>query len=134
MTKRGDSKLQGTGLFATREIRKGQYFIEYTGERIENQEFKKRVIEYSKGKDLNYIIEIKRDDHDKRPKIFIDAQRYGNDARFANHSCSPNSIYATIVDHEGLLRIFLMAKLDIHPGEEITINYGDEYKEHKYDI
>ena len=42
----------------------------------------------------------------------------GNDARFINHSCTPNC-YAQIVD--GV--IWIRASKTIEPGDELTYNY-----------
>ena len=56
----------------------------------------------------------------------IDGSCHTNKARYINHSCKPNA-QAYIVDRE----VFIHAKRRIAPGEEITIDYGEDYwKEH----
>ena len=127
-----DSGIEGSGCFATREIRKGVYFIEYTGERITPTEYKIRVQKYIEQGVINYIIQAKSPEHDKRKVMgYIDATNRGNDSRFANHSCRPNSRYQSIVDEHGIQRILLMAFTDIHDGDEILIDYSKSYREHK---
>src|SRR5690606_42149415 len=49
----------------------------------------------------------------------IDGGRYGNDARWINHSCDPN---CEAVEEDG--RIFIETIRDIEPGEELTYDYS----------
>ena len=74
----------GKGLFATADIEEKEFITEYTGEvfHINSKILKKRESVYSKSTstytyqlDQNYI---------------IDAQQYGNWARFINHSHDSN--------------------------------------------
>ncbi|KAL3106560.1 hypothetical protein niasHT_016682 [Heterodera trifolii] len=59
-------------------------------------------------------------------KFVVDAVSYGNEARFINHSCSPNlvvrAVFADRFD-ESYHRIAFFAKRDIKTGEELTIDY-----------
>lgn len=52
----------------------------------------------------------------------IDGEEESNIARYINHACTPNA-EAEIHDD----RILISATRDILPGEEITIDYGEEY-------
>lgn len=60
----------------------------------------------------------------------IDASNYGNLARFINHCCDPNctaeSKYLKNNKH-----IFLYAKKEINPGDEITYDYNFESEDQK---
>ena len=49
----------------------------------------------------------------------IDAGVRGNAARWINHSCSPHCV--TSEDDDG--RVFIEAKREILPGEELTYDY-----------
>src|SRR5262249_53740453 len=48
----------------------------------------------------------------------IDGGRHGNDARFINHSCSPN---CEATEENG--RIFIRSLRTIHEGEELSYDY-----------
>ena len=54
--------------------------------------------------------------------FYIDAEKYGNDTRYINNSCNPNSKYEewTVNGHQ---EIRLITHAWINPGEEVTINY-----------
>src|SRR5262249_60635006 len=105
------SSIHGQGVFALRPIRKGTRLIEYVGERITPE-----------AADLRY-----NDDEMDIPHTFlftvdkhtvIDAAVGGNEARFINHSCSPNCEPA---DDGG--RIFIEAIRNIKPRHEPTSHY-----------
>ncbi len=49
----------------------------------------------------------------------IDASINGNELRYINHSCGPNTYMRTIGYH-----VEFYALRDIQPGEELTCNYG----------
>lgn len=55
----------------------------------------------------------------------VDGDSHGNDARYINHSCQPNS--ASDIQHfddPSQDRIWICALRDISVGEEITYNYS----------
>ena len=56
--------------------------------------------------------------------LTIDGSGSENLARYINHACEPNS---RAVLEEG--RVFIYASREIKRGEEITMDYGDEYFE-----
>ncbi|RME29989.1 SET domain-containing protein [Candidatus Parcubacteria bacterium] len=97
----------GLGLYAAVPFSRGEMVIEYTGERITNEEADRRG-----GK---YLFEIDN-------RWTIDGKDRGNLARYINHSCRPNC-EADVVDD----RICIFALRDIEPGEELTYDYGEEY-------
>lgn len=100
----------GLGLFASHEIKKGETIIEYVGN-ILNKE------EADKVRANRYLFEVNRNKT-------IDGSPRWNTARYVNHACDPN---AEAENKKG--RIFYAAKRKIMPGEEITIDYGEEYFE-----
>lgn len=97
----------GDGLFALVPIRKGDLILEYTGERLPTAIADER--------DSRYLFEIDED-------WTIDGSATENTARYINHSCDPNT-EAEIRDG----RIMIDCIRDIAPGEEVTIDYDQEY-------
>jgi uncharacterized protein len=101
--------LAGLGLFATEEIPRFAFVIEYFGKFLSGDE-----AEYQGGK---YLFEINKN-------LVVNGTTRKNIARYINHSCKPNCN----VEIEGN-RIFVNTKRKIYPGEELTYNYGKEYWE-----
>lgn len=97
----------GLGLFATRDIKKGEFIIEYLGELISAEEASKRL--------TRYLFEIDDD-------YTIDGADRKNVARYMNHFCDPN-VEAEIEAGE----IKFYAFKDIKEGEELGYDYGKEY-------
>lgn len=99
----------GLGLFALTDIKKGDFIIEYTGEKIPVEEADRRG-----GKYLFILTDA----------TTIDGRGRENTARYINHSCKPNAEPEISEDDEHIL---ISAKRNIKAGEEITYNYGKEY-------
>jgi len=99
----------GLGLFADEPIKKGQLIIEYTGDRITEDEANKRG--------GRYLFEV-------TDNLVIDGKGRENTARYVNHACKPNSDAEHDEEED---RIFIRAKKNIAKGEEITYHYGKEY-------
>jgi hypothetical protein len=97
----------GLGLFANRPFRRGEFVIEYTGERITTQEADRRG-----GK---YLFDVST-------RVVVDGKDRKNLARYINHACRPNC--APEIKRG---RIHILARRVIRRGEEITYNYGKEY-------
>ena len=97
----------GLGLFAGEKIKKGTKIIEYIGEKVTAEEANRRG-----GK---YLFEL-------NSKWTIDGTNRKNIARYVNHSCAPNC-EADV--QRG--RIFIIAKKNIEPGDELLYDYGTEY-------
>lgn len=113
----GPSPLHGRGAFATVPIRRGTRIVEYTGERITHDEADARYDDEAMEKHHTFLMIVNR-------RWVLDAAVGGNEARFINHSCDPNS---EIVVERG--RVFIDAVKDIAPGEEITYDYSFEREE-----
>lgn len=112
-----DCGIKGKGLVSKVQFFKHSYLIEYVGEVVTQMEQRRR----------NYRLHSKYD----QPMFYyvaldtarvLDAQKMGNLARFANHSCEPNSKICRVL-WRGDIHIVLQALSDIAVGEEITFNY-----------
>lgn len=111
------SEIQGSGAFATRNIRKGTRIIEYLGQRISWRTADKRYDDEAMGRHHTFLFTV--DD-----RICIDGAVNGNDARFLNHSCDGNC--EAITDRK---RIFIEARRNIRAGEELLYDYQYERTE-----
>lgn len=99
----------GLGLFADEPIKRGQLIIEYTGDRISEDEANRRG--------GRYLFEVSQE-------LVIDGKGRENTARYINHACKPNSDAEHDEEED---RIYIRAKKNIAQGEEITYHYGKEY-------
>jgi hypothetical protein len=111
-----NSPIHGRGVFALRRIPKGTRVIEYRGERISNEEADRRHEEANQGP-FTLLFEVDE-------STIIDAGVGGNSAHYINHSCAPN---CEAVNEDG--RIFIEARRDIRPGEELSYDYRLETEE-----
>ena len=102
--------LAGLGLFATAEIKKGTFIVEYTGPRISTAEANRREARGAK-----YMYELNR-------RWTVDGSSRSNIARYANHSCRPNAESDVVKG-----KVILRAIKTIAAGREITYDYGREY-------
>lgn len=105
------SGVHGKGVFARQRIPKGTRMIEYTGERIS----------WKKAQDLPPA------DLDEPHHTFffsiddgrvINAAVGGNDARWINHSCTPN---CKTIERKG--RVYIVALRNLKKGEELFYDY-----------
>ena len=102
--------LTGFGLFATRPIKKRTRIMEYKGPILDHEAALK-----AEARGNRYLYEVSKE-------RTIDGTARSNIARYANHSCNPNS---ESVIWRG--RVFVKALRNIKPGEEITYDYGVDY-------
>jgi uncharacterized protein len=112
-----DSPIHGRGGFAKTSIRAGTYIIEYTGERISKSESLRRCMENNS---CIFSLTAQED---------LDGDVPWNPARLINHSCAANCEAELREDD----RIWIVARRDIEPGEEVTFNYGYDlvdYRDH----
>jgi SET domain-containing protein len=101
----------GLGLFATKAIARGAAIVAYRGRRIPTAEAHER----ERRSGAKYMFELNR-------TWTIDGSARWNLGRYVNHSCRPN---AESIVSKGRMRF--VALRTITAGEEITIDYGEEY-------
>jgi SET domain-containing protein len=97
----------GDGLFAVTPLRQGAFVLEYTGMRVPTPSAEEN--------DSRYLFLV--DD-----EWTIDGTVPENLAGYINHGCMPNCEAA--LEEK---RIMIYALRDIQSGEELTIDYGEEY-------
>ena len=105
------SSIQGTGAFALRDIPAGRKLIEYTGERITDEEAGLRYDDSRAKRHHTFLFEL-------GDGTCIDARSIGSDARFINHSCAPNC--EALQDGS---RVFIHSKKAIAEGDELLYDY-----------
>lgn len=110
------SHIHGRGVFAARRIRKGTRIVEYTGERIDNDEADRRYDETGMKRHHTFLFTL-----DRNTVIDGAIKRGGGDASYINHSCEPNC-EAVITGK----RIFIHALHTIEPGTELAYDYQYE--------
>ena len=110
------SPIQGRGVFATRQIKKGTHIAEYIGERISNREADRRYDDARMKRHHTFLFTLNK-------KIVIDGalEAGGGDASLINHSCDPN---CEAIIRNG--RIYIYAKRTIYPGTELAYDYQYE--------
>jgi uncharacterized protein len=116
-----ESAVQGRGVFAKRRIRPGQRIIEYTGERISNEEADSRYDDEKMQRHHTFLFTLDK-------KTVVDGNRQGNDSRFINHACDPN---CEAVIEKG--RIWIYALKNIQPGVELGYDYQYERTDDRAD-
>ncbi len=91
-----DSRVHGTGVFATRELEPGELIARYRGQEVDHDGLYVAYQSSPSGETRRYEITGK--------------------LRFLNHCCRPNA---------ELAGFRLIARKPIHAGREITIDYGE---------
>tara|TARA_Y100001970_G_scaffold281021_1_gene390973 strand:- start:288 stop:785 length:498 start_codon:yes stop_codon:yes gene_type:complete len=122
------SILHGSGLFALKDIKKGEKVIQYIGDKVTKKEGDKRAekqikkAEKNKKNGMVYVFELNK-------KYDIDGGVPSNYARFINHSCDPNC-EVEITNNE----IWISSIKKIKKYKELTYNYGypfeSDYEDH----
>ena len=113
------SKIHGSCVFAAKNIKKGEFIIEYKGLLRSHEE----VDAAYDGEDETghtFLFTLNED-------YVLDANIKGNEARWINHSCDPNCDSEHIDAEDGDKskdRIEIKAIRDIKAGEELSYNYG----------
>lgn len=106
------SAIQGKGVFAAQTLKRGQTLVEYTGERISHHEAGRRYDDAKMRRHHTFLFTVSS-------RTCIDGGAGGNDARFFNHSCSPNC-EAYVVRG----RVFIRTKRAVNQGDELTYDYN----------
>ena len=102
--------LDGLGLFAGEDIKKGELIIEYMGDILNKEESDKVTTN-------QYLFEVNRNKT-------INGQVRWNIARYCNHACA-EAANAESEIKKG--RVFVKAIKHIKEGEEIVYDYGEEF-------
>lgn len=105
------SGIHGRGVFAREPIPAGTRLIEYTGERIAQDEADRRYPWDGAVPYHTLLFTIEED-------LVVDGGVGGNVSRYINHSCDPNC--TSVIEDR---RIFIESLRDIPPGEELTFDY-----------
>ncbi len=109
------SRIHRWGIYATEFIPRGRKVIEYTGERINRRETKRRA----NAREFTYLFTLD-------PYWTIDGAAGGSGAEYINHSCDPNLVSRILKGH-----ILYVSRRDIRPGEELTVDYRFDKKVEK---
>jgi SET domain-containing protein len=106
------SRIQGRGVFATRFIAEGERIVEYIGERMTHDEADASCPDDEAASRHHTFLFAVDDD------TVIDGSRRGNDAKYINHSCEPNT--EVVIERR---RVYIHALRDIEAGEELSYDY-----------
>ncbi|XP_051878935.1 histone-lysine N-methyltransferase SETD2 isoform X2 [Pristis pectinata] len=107
---------KGWGLRADKELSVNSFVLEYCGEVLDHKEFKTRVKEYARNKNIHYYFMALKNDE------IIDATLKGNCSRFMNHSCEPNCETQKWTVN-GQLRVGFFTTKTVPAGTELTFDY-----------
>lgn len=107
---------KGWGLRSLETLSSGTFVMEYVGEVLTPEDFRKRVKQYSRDNHQHYYFMALRSDE------IIDATQKGNVSRFINHSCDPNCETQKWTVN-GELRIGFFTRRPLRAGEELTFDY-----------
>merc|ERR1719483_381416 len=114
------SKIQGLGLYAARDLERGQMIIEYIGEIIRGNLTDIREQRYESQNRGIYMFRL---DDDR----VVDATMTGGVARYINHCCDPNCVTETVELADWHIIIF--ANRRITRGEELSYDYKFDYED-----
>ena len=104
------SQIHRWGVCAGEAIPPGRKVLEYTGEKINRSEKKRR-------EDSKYLFEL--DSY-----WTIDGGAGGSGAEFVNHSCNPNLVTRILRGH-----ILYFSRRRIAKGEELTVDYNFDWED-----
>src|SRR5580704_15939181 len=105
------SRIHGQGVYAGERIPPNRKVIEYTGERINHREAKRRDVGAP-----TYLFAL-----DKR--WTLDGSVGGSGAELINHCCEPNLISRVMKGH-----ILYMSLREIQPAEELIVDSTSTYR------
>ena len=104
------SRIHRYGVYAEERIPANRKVIEYTGERLNRRETKRR----GEG-EYTYLFTLDK-------YWTLDGAFGGSGAEIINHSCEPNVVSRIMKGH-----VIYMSLRTIEPGEELTVDYNFEY-------
>ncbi|XP_069086588.1 histone-lysine N-methyltransferase 2D isoform X2 [Pleurodeles waltl] len=120
------SRIQGLGLYASKDIEKHTMVIEYIGTIIRNEVANRREKIYEEQNRGIYMFRI-NNEH------VIDATLTGGPARYINHSCAPNCV-AEVVTFDKEDKIIIISSRRIPKGEELTYDYQFDFEDDQHKI
>jgi hypothetical protein len=91
----GRSRIDGTGLFASRDIHMDDVICEYSGELVDDAVCEAREAYYEARGIADYMFRL-------GPDEIVDATLRGCRARYVNHSCDPNCFAVITLPEEGM--------------------------------
>jgi SET domain-containing protein len=106
------SAIHGSGVFARVPLEEGARIVEYKGERVSREIADRRYERKLRYSTHTFLFTVDDD-------TVIDGGKFGNIARYINHSCEPNC--ESVIDEDG--RVYIDAVRDIATGEELTMDY-----------
>ena len=112
------SGVHGKGVFVLQPIAKGERIIEYKGQVISWPEAQKRHPHDPEQPNHTFYFSLDDGSH------VIDGNQGGNASRWINHSCQPNCEADEEDSGPGKGRVFIKAKRNLKPGEELFYDYG----------
>ncbi|MGB8743517.1 MAG: SET domain-containing protein, partial [Xanthobacteraceae bacterium] len=101
----------GLGMFAVKPIKRRTHIVAYRGPLLTEEEAVRR-----EARDSRYLFILTK-------KWTVDGSPRWNLGRYVNHSCRPN---AEPITRNGGIVIVAMRRIE--PGEEITYDYGKDYR------
>jgi SET domain-containing protein len=101
-------------VYAVGPIAAGERVVEYTGERISDEEAARRHPADPADPHHTFYFSLEGGG-------VIDARHKGNSARWINHACAPSGPNCEAAEVKG--RVFIHALRDIEPGEELFYDY-----------
>jgi len=110
---------RGFGLVAKEDLAADSLVIEYCGEIITEDEMTRRLNETMETGKTDYYFFKMADD------LVIDAGPIGNNARFLNHSCSPNC-KTELWQVGNQQRVAIVTQQPVQKGTELTYDYNFE--------
>ena len=96
---------------------------EYVGNIITKSEAEQKIHFNHINQKPNYILQLKEEYPNIIISTYIDSEKYGNLARFINHSCEPNLDFEIIRINSFIPHCAFFANKKISAGEEITFSY-----------
>lgn len=115
----------GYGTFAAKDIKEGEYVVEYTG----------LIVPENKTTVWSWRYPINGTFTGYNRSFSLDATDIGNEARFVNHSRENNvSVLMVFAKQQGGFHVIYYATRDIKEGEEVLANYGTRYFRRREEI
>lgn len=113
---------RGVGIRALQPIQKYKPLGEYVGEILHPCG--------TKDPEGTYALGIQGPNNSYETVGIINARHYGNWTRYINHSCDPNTEFASMLIGRKQ-RALIKTLRDVAMFEELTVNYGDDYWVHR---